>query len=177
MTPYIHLTNVDLITIGTIGPPGKRVFYLQGKQADKLVTLIIEKFQAMAIAENIDLILRQIAEDYDRDTPGPDLSTLDLDMIEPIQPLFRAGQIGLGYNDQEDLLTLVIAEMLPEEGTEEARIVQFSAQRPLMAALAEHTEIVAAAGRPICGNCGQPIDPDGHFCPDSNGHRKPVSWA
>jgi hypothetical protein len=30
---------------------------------------------------------------------------------------------------------------------------------------------VAAQGRPICGNCGEPIDPAGHFCPRSNGHK------
>jgi predicted amidophosphoribosyltransferase len=28
-----------------------------------------------------------------------------------------------------------------------------------------------AAGRPICSMCGQPIDPEGHFCPRKNGHR------
>jgi 5-methylcytosine-specific restriction endonuclease McrA len=31
---------------------------------------------------------------------------------------------------------------------------------------------VVAAGRPTCQFCGQPIDPDGHICPRSNGHKK-----
>ena len=26
------------------------------------------------------------------------------------------------------------------------------------------------AGRPICPMCSQPKDPEGHFCPRSNGH-------
>jgi len=30
---------------------------------------------------------------------------------------------------------------------------------------------VAGQGRPICGNCGEPIDPEGHFCPKRNGHK------
>jgi predicted amidophosphoribosyltransferase len=30
---------------------------------------------------------------------------------------------------------------------------------------------IATRGRPICGNCGEPIDPEGHFCPKRNGHK------
>ena len=31
---------------------------------------------------------------------------------------------------------------------------------------------LVAAGRPTCAMCGQPIDPEGHFCPRRNGHKK-----
>ena len=36
-------------------------------------------------------------------------------------------------------------------------------------AFARRTREVVDAGRPICSDCGQPIDPDGHDCtlPDS----------
>ena len=30
------------------------------------------------------------------------------------------------------------------------------------------------AGRPTCGLCGHPIDPEGHSCPRTNGHRPPA---
>jgi hypothetical protein len=30
---------------------------------------------------------------------------------------------------------------------------------------------VAAAGRPRCELCGNPIGPEGHVCPALNGHR------
>ena len=36
--------------------------------------------------------------------------------------------------------------------------------------LAEDALRICAAGRPACFLCGQPIDPDGHVCPRSNGH-------
>ena len=29
------------------------------------------------------------------------------------------------------------------------------------------------AGRPACALCGHPIDPEGHSCPRTNGHRPP----
>jgi hypothetical protein len=33
---------------------------------------------------------------------------------------------------------------------------------------------LAGRGRPICGNCGEPIDAGGHFCPKRNGHKRAV---
>jgi hypothetical protein len=30
---------------------------------------------------------------------------------------------------------------------------------------------VAAHGRPTCPQCGEPMDPEGHFCPKKNGHK------
>ena len=39
MSPEIlGLSRVDFITIGTVGPPGHRTFYLQGAQGDLLVS-------------------------------------------------------------------------------------------------------------------------------------------
>jgi len=173
----LELDSVDFVTIGTIGPPGQRTFHLQAKMDDLLVTLTIEKFQASAIADSIDQILEQISSEYSVQTPAPDVSTMDLALLEPIQPRFRVGQIGMGYDADNDLLFLVAGELLPEEAVEEPRTVRIGATRVQMTALAEHTRHVVEQGRPICGNCGQPIDPDGHFCPRSNGHRKPVPWA
>ncbi|MCA9996365.1 MAG: DUF3090 family protein [Anaerolineales bacterium] len=40
-----------------------------------------------------------------------------------------------------------------------------------MRVLIPHTREVVNAGRPICGNCGRPIDAEGHFCPNRNGHK------
>ena len=42
----IELSEVDFITIDTIGPPGQRTFYLQAAQGNTLITLIIEKEHA-----------------------------------------------------------------------------------------------------------------------------------
>jgi hypothetical protein len=30
------------------------------------------------------------------------------------------------------------------------------------------------AGRPACPLCGNPMDPEGHSCPRTNGHRSPA---
>jgi hypothetical protein len=38
-------------------------------------------------------------------------------------------------------------------------------------AYCNHAEELVSSGRPPCPICGQPMDPDGHVCPRSNGHR------
>jgi uncharacterized repeat protein (TIGR03847 family) len=77
--------------------------------------------------------------------------------------------MGLGYDNERDMVVLVIQGM-SEETSEDAATARFSATRMQMRALSVHAAHVVAAGRPICGNCGRPIDPSGHFCPQRNGH-------
>lgn len=177
MPEDIQLDAVDFITIDTIGPPGKRVFHLQAADADTLLTLTIEKFQASAIADSIVTLLDQLTEQYQIETPEVDLSQYDLDLREPIQPVFRVGQMGLGYDGSSDQVYLVLSEMEPDFAPEQIRTVRIGATREQMRALVQQARNTVEQGRPICGNCGQPIDPEGHFCPRSNGHRKRVSWA
>jgi hypothetical protein len=36
--------------------------------------------------------------------------------------------------------------------------------------LSAESAAVVAAGRPRCTMCGEPMDPEGHVCPQQNGH-------
>ena len=94
---------------------------------------------------------------------------------EPFEPTFAVGQIGLGYEKSQDLVVLVIQEV-QFEGKTDLATARFWASRSQMEALSEHTLDVVEQGRPICPLCNSPMDPDGHFCPKSNGHDK-VEWA
>lgn len=175
MADEYEFGSVDFITVGTIGPPGQRIFHLQAKQDNDLLTLTIEKEQASALAETILALIEKIKEDLGLATEEVNLQQLDLDLLEPILPVFRVAQMGLGYDDSRDMLILVVSELLPEDAATEPRSARIVATRTQMEALARHTQDVVGQGRPICGNCGRPIDPDGHFCPKSNGHKKPVA--
>ena len=59
------LKPVNRITAGTVGPPGKRVFYLQGSTDDQLVTLIVEKQQVQSLANGLEEFLADIQADWD----------------------------------------------------------------------------------------------------------------
>lgn len=166
MARHIELNPATHLTIGTVGPPGERVFYLQGSRGADIVSLIIEKQQASMLASSLETLLEDLAEKY----PADDRESVwtDMRLREPIEPLFRVGNMGLGFNEEVDKIIVVAYELVEEE--EDANAVSFWSSRTQVQALIKHAREVVSAGRPICGNCGQPIDPDGHFCPNRNGH-------
>jgi uncharacterized repeat protein (TIGR03847 family) len=169
----IDMHPVSRITIDAVGPPGQRVFLLQANQGSNTITLKIEKEQAQILAHSIDQLLGELAERFPRPiSKMEEPLTSELMLREPMEPLFAVGQMGLGYDESEDALVLIVQELTAEEETQTARIARFWASRGQMRAISRHTLDVVAMGRPICPLCNRPMDPDGHFCPKSNGHER-----
>lgn len=171
--PGIELKPVTHITTGAVGRPGQRVFYLQARKDDELVTFVVEKQQVEALALGVEKFLEELAERLPGLPPASDyLNEYEMKLEEPLDPVFRAGQMGLGYDEENDLLVLVLREVQPEDADPEVgAAARLWATRSQMLALARYGADVSRRGRPSCGNCGQPIDPTGHFCPKSNGHK------
>lgn len=171
MAQHIELNPVSHLTIGAVGEPGKRTFYLQGSKGPDTLSLTIEKVQAAMLAESFEALLdelgRQSAELKTRLESG---AVIDLRLREPLDSLFRVGNIGLGFDENSERVVVVAYEAVPEE--EEPNVVSFWAAPEHIKALIQHVRAVVKAGRPICGNCGQPIDPEGHWCAQRNGHKK-----
>ncbi|RMG98600.1 MAG: DUF3090 domain-containing protein [Chloroflexi bacterium] len=169
MARHIELNPVSFLTVGTIGPPGQRVFYLQGGRGPEVVSLIIEKEQAIMLANSFESLLVELQEKFPATaTPEQEPLWTDMRLREPVNALFRVGNMGLGYNEDTDQVVVVAYELVGED--EEPNVVSFWATRAQIKAIIPHIYEVVKAGRPICGNCGAPIDPDGHFCPQRNGH-------
>jgi uncharacterized repeat protein (TIGR03847 family) len=169
----IDLRPVTHLTTDAIGPPGKRVFYIQGWQGERTITLIVEKIQIQSLAVGLEQFLAEIYEKF------PDLPEASADYEEermqinpPVDPLFRVGELGLGYDSEGDLVVLVTRELLPEEADAAAAgVVRFWCTRSQIRAMCHWGMEVASRGRPTCPQCGQPMDPEGHFCPKKNGHQ------
>ena len=169
MARHIELNPVNHLTIGTIGEPGNRTFYLQGGRGPQIVTLTIEKEQARTLASSFETLLGELEKKYELDPAVEQSVWSDLRLREPIESLFRVGNMGLGYNEDSDQVVLVAYELVQEEDVE-SNVVSYWATREQVQVLVNHAMEVVKSGRPICGNCGRPIDPDGHFCPHRNGH-------
>lgn len=167
MASHIELNPVSHLTVGTIGPPGERVFYLQGSKGDDLVSLIIEKQQASMLASSLQSLFEELAEKSSPEEEREPVWT-DMRLREPVEPLFRVGNMGLGYNEEFGRIVIVAYELVDED--EEPNVVSFWSSDTQARSLIKHANEIVQAGRPICGNCGQPIDKDGHFCPNRNGH-------
>lgn len=172
----MDLGPVQRITTDAIGPPGERVFYLQARSGDDLVTVIVEKQQVELLSSSILELLATL----DIETgPGPDESQMDLE--EPVEGRWRAGRLALGFDQALEMFTLEIEEYRPEVEDEDdprnaspdqAEVVRLLATTEQMFAVSRHGAAVAARGRPTCQFCGNPMDPEGHACPAMNGHSK-----
>lgn len=111
----IDLNPVDFVTVGTIGPKGQRVFYLQAGQDAQLVSMVVEKEQTWALSE----ALRELLDDLDKrrmTTTTVDMSLMDMDLHEPIEPVFRVSRMGLGFDEDNDRVVLIMQELMIGEG-------------------------------------------------------------
>lgn len=170
----LDLRPVTHITTDAIGSPGKRVFYIQAWQEERTITLIVEKIQVQSLAIGLEQFLAEVNEKY------PNLPDASADYEEekmrinpPVDPLFRVGEFGLGYDSENDLIVLVTRELLPEgQDPAETSVVRFWCTRSQLRAMSHWGMEVAARGRPTCPQCGEPMDPEGHFCPKKNGHKR-----
>lgn len=149
----MELRPVDFMTVGTVGPRGQRVFYIQGAQGKELVTLVIEKFQAKALSEAISELLQELNERHPLENPAADVNmrNWELDLREPIEPEFRVAQIGLGFDEESDMVVMVAQELSDQDedaAVAEARVVRFWASREHMRVLARRAADVVEHGRP-----------------------------
>jgi uncharacterized repeat protein (TIGR03847 family) len=188
----VDLERVDRITAGAVGEPGERTFFLQARQGDRSVTILVEKEQVELLGTSILEILATVGRETGEGPPSEELG-----LEPPLEPLWRAGRLSIGYAEERDLMLLEIEELVEledgaddepdDEGDDEAEgetapvtetdgpepdRVRLWATREQMFALARHGAAVAERGRPRCRFCGNPIDPEGHMCPAMNGHRE-----
>jgi uncharacterized repeat protein (TIGR03847 family) len=135
--------------------------------------LIVEKIQIQSLAVGLEQFLAEIQQKYpDLPESSAEFSEEKMHIQPPVDPLFRVGELGLGYDADRDLVVLVTRELLSEEeAPEEGRVVRFWCTRSQIRAMCHWGMEVASRGRAICPQCGEPMDPSGHFCPKRNGHK------
>jgi len=189
----------DRFICGAVGQPGQRTFYLQATKGDRVVSVALEKAQVAVLAERLAtllLALRQggVAIGTEAESQEPKLNepvveqfrvgtlTLGWDsererVVIEASELTDADEEEDEEEDEESTETTGAGLPMPErapviatdlaDGPDMVRV-----QLEPEAALAFATGAVATvqAGRPPCPNCGQPLDPTGHFCPRRNGY-------
>ena len=105
----IELDPVERITAGAVGEPGARIFYIQGRAGDRLVSLLVEKEQVQLLAASVVEILARVGKETGQ---GPGEEGMELE--EPILPEWRAGRLSIGYHEERDLLLRPLGEGVTE---------------------------------------------------------------
>jgi uncharacterized repeat protein (TIGR03847 family) len=156
--------SADRLCVGTVGPVGNRLFLIQCRQGETLLTLKVEKQQVAAMSD----LLARVVKDQQRPGHLPD----DQELEEPTEPAWAVGTVGVSYDEADDRVVLVIEELVAEG--EVGAIARVTVSREQAAAFSIQATRLVESGRPPCPLCGSPLDPSGHECPRTNGHRPPV---
>lgn len=176
MNSELDYDPIERLTVDAIGKPGKRVFYLQAVSSGETLTLLIEKMQVTTLAVGIDKFLTEVAERFPQFPPSMGNYIEDeMRISPPVDPLFRVGEISIMFDPERDMTGLVVTEVnIGQEQTEDQplRSVRLWCSRSQLKALAQWGLQVASQGRQICPQCGEPMEPGGHFCPKKNGHKR-----
>jgi uncharacterized repeat protein (TIGR03847 family) len=160
---------VDRVTTGAVGVPGQRTFYLQARRGGQLISLVVEKVEVSALAEAIEQLLEQLSERNPLLSTSEDaLGFTNMSLEEPLEETFRVGRLGLGYDDDRDLLVIIAQSIGDDEN--ERDIARLTMTREQARALAHEGAEVVTKGRPRCPQCGEPMEPSGHFCLKRNGY-------
>ena len=165
MSRSFELPDADWATVGAVGEPGHRTFYLQARQGQQVVTLKLEKQQVAALAQFLAEILS--------DLPSPEQEPADTtaSLTEPVLAEWPVGSIQLAYDSSSDRIVILAEEITEEESDEDGAAARIGITRPVAAMIVRAGAELVTAGRPTCALCGRPIDPEGHACPRTNGHR------
>ena len=170
MSTSFEFLEPDHFTAGAIGEPGRRIFYVQARQAEHVVTLRLEKQQVAALGEYLAGILADL----------PDAEPLPVSpaLIEPVVAEWVVGSLAVAYEEADDRILLVAEEFVPvEDEDDDAALLaddldvstaRFRLTRAQVQAMVAHAHNVVNAGRAICQICGRPMDPAGHLCPRNN---------
>jgi uncharacterized repeat protein (TIGR03847 family) len=168
----------DHCTLGVIGEVGHRLFLFYCRQGLTETTVKVEKQQIGVLAGYLGRIVKELGR------PGhlPE----DLEFYGTEEYEWVVGTIGVSYDEELDRIVIVLEEIGSGEEDEEeeedddeldegAHVLRVALSREQAAAFAIHATRLVEAGRPPCPLCSLPLDPSGHDCPRTNGHRPPVT--
>lgn len=166
----------DHCTVGVIGEVGNRLFLFYCRQGLTETTVKVEKQQIAVLSGYLGRIVKELGR------PGhlPE----DLEFYGTEEYEWVVGTIGVSYDEELDRIVIVLEEIGSGEDDEErdedelgegAHVLRVALSREQAAAFAIHATRLVEAGRPPCPLCSLPLDPSGHDCPRTNGHRPPVA--
>jgi uncharacterized repeat protein (TIGR03847 family) len=169
-----ELPSPDRFTAGTVGEPGRRMFFIQAEAAGHLVTLKCEKQQVGALAEHLASLLADLPVPADQE-----VEATDVDFVTPRSAEWIVGRMGVAWDEGDDRLVLQCEELVAADGDDDdddpvvgddvaPATARFRLTRAQVAAFVEVARDLVAAGRPPCYLCGGPMDPAGHACPRLN---------
>ena len=152
MPEVVELYAVDDLCVGALGPPGRRVFVISAAKGSDRVTVAVEKEQVALLAREATQFLDKLAEEYPEERTFVEMGAGSL--REPVEPLFRARLIGIGFDPDDQMVLVELRESAVDEAAseetgsgDEGWVARFFATRAQVRALASSGLDAVQAGR------------------------------
>jgi uncharacterized repeat protein (TIGR03847 family) len=155
------MEHPDRVMVGTIGEVGERLFLLQAREGRRLVVVKVEKDQVAILASWLARVVRSMAR--------PEALEIGVELEPEYEIDLVAGEITVSIDEAVGTIEVSIE---PAEEDGDSLAVTLTVEQA--AAFAIRAVQLIEAGRPPCPLCGLPLDPRGHDCPRTNGHRAPL---
>jgi uncharacterized repeat protein (TIGR03847 family) len=152
------------------GEPGKRTFRLLVRSGSSAALIWIEKQELVALAVAIEQVLEQVAP---AEIAGAEMAPAAPPVQDfPLNPTleFRVGQLQLGHDTMNEQFQLIAGDIEQMEQGQTLPALSVRMHYRMASRLCQQIAALSAAGRPLCPLCGQPMGPEPHSCPLSNGH-------
>lgn len=183
MSAVVYEFNpVERFVAGTVGVPGERTFFIQARTGSRVVSVVVDKSQVIALGERTKIMLREIK----KSDPTLVIRTNEVDdapLEQPIFEEFRAGVIAMAWDAENSVIVYELREMTTSDENDEEEVIfdekdltvdvlRVHVSPSQASAFSKRCISLANAGRTPCPFCAIPIDPSGHLCPRSNGYRR-----
>ena len=156
--------DAERIQVEAVGEPGSRRFRLISIVNGQTFAVWMEKQQVQALGLALEQMLERLPDAGSVLPNSPGLTEFDRETRKQ----FRVGRMELGYDDREDRIVVVAHDLNSQDDADAAFACRMT--RGQARDLSAEAAAVVAAGRPRCTMCGEPMDPEGHVCPQQNGH-------
>jgi uncharacterized repeat protein (TIGR03847 family) len=172
--------SLDRFTVGTVGMPGERTFYIQFRASNTLLSFSLEKSQVAVLSERLRHMVKEIK------ATNPLLARIEkskdsLPLDTPIEDEFRVGSMAIFFDSDSEKIQLDLRELNQNSDEEEdddlfedgdVEVVRLFITIGQALTFSARSELILGAGRAQCPFCGFPINPTGHICARANGYRR-----
>jgi uncharacterized repeat protein (TIGR03847 family) len=162
----------DQFVVGTVGEAGSRAFHLQARKGGTVVSVGLEKTQVAALANRLDELLDAVSADRAATSGEPAIG-----LAQPVIDLFRVRAMALAWDASNESVVIEAQTQgddadyveVPDDEPEGPDLLRVRIGPAEARDFVRRAEALVSAGRPACPFCGQPLNPEGHFCPRRNG--------
>jgi len=136
----------ERFTVGTVGQPGERTFFIQARDRTRLISISLEKAQVQALSERLLYMVREIKQS-DPTVVITKLQRDDAPLDTPIEEEFRVGVIGLAFDADKQLIQVDLQAVseIESDNPEFIDVDDLTGDQDICAFSSHHLKLIALA--------------------------------